>query len=44
MEGGDAQREEGGTMEVPSGPGLDRCALEVLGPERGERLRKVGPI
>lgn len=32
MEGGDAQRGRSGTLEVSSGPGADRCAVEVLGP------------
>lgn len=40
MVGEDAQREVCGTLEVASGLGLDRCAVEVL----GERLGVVGPI
>lgn len=43
-EGGDAQRKGSGTVEVPSGFGLGRCAVEVLGPRRGERFGEVGPI
>lgn len=44
MVGENAQREVCGTLEVACGLGLDRCAVEVLGPELGERLGVVGPI
>lgn len=43
MEGGGAQRERCGTREVSSGPGVERCAAEVPGPERGERPGGAGP-
>lgn len=42
MESGDAQRKGSGTLEVFSRFGLGRCAVEVLGPGRGERLGEVG--
>lgn len=32
-----------GTLEVVSGLGLDRCAVEVLRPRRGERLERGRP-
>lgn len=44
MESGDAQREGCGSLEVPIGLGLDRCAVEVLGLGRGERFGEVGPL
>ena len=42
MESGDAQRKGSGALEVFSRFGLGRCAVEVLGPGRGERFGEVG--
>ena len=44
MESGDAQRKGSGTLEVLSRFGLGRCAVEVLGPGRGERFGEVGRV
>lgn len=44
MESGDAQRKGSGTLEVLSRLGLGRCAVEVLGPGRGERFGEVGRV